>query len=75
MQKIKDFESFAAGYFCALGIARPSAKDVATHCIASRLFAAALSFYLLTNPRVITKESTAEKYQAVAENLQKLLEG
>lgn len=28
MQKIKDFETFAAGYFLGLGIKKPTAEDI-----------------------------------------------
>lgn len=69
MQKIKDFETFAAGFFIAKGVRRPQAKDITRHCIASRDFAAALSFYLFTNPLVLAKETLQEKYEAVAKNV------
>lgn len=74
MQKIKDFESFAAGYFSALGMKRVSADDIASHCIASRQFAAALSFYLFTNPYVLAKQGTLDKYKTVAKNIRKLIQ-
>lgn len=39
MQKIKDFESFAAGYFTALRIKHPTENDIRNYCIESRTFA------------------------------------
>lgn len=73
MQKIKDFESFAAGYFSALRIKQPTANDIRNYCIESRTFAAALSFYACNDPYVIVQQSSAAKFEAVAKNIRKLI--
>ena len=74
MRKIEDFETFAAGYFIGIGQKKPTGEDICKHCVESRDFAAALSFYLFTNPYVLIKETTEEKYEAVAKNIRTLLE-
>jgi len=50
MQKIKDFETFAAGYLIGLGIKKPAAEDICRLSVECRAFAAALSFYMFTDP-------------------------
>ena len=72
MQKIKDFESFAAGYFSALRIKHPTANDIRNYCIESRTFAAALSFYACNDPYVMAQQSSDAKFEAVAKNIRKL---
>ena len=73
MQKIKDFETFAAGYFLGYGLRTPTAEDIGRTCIECRSFAAALSFYMATDPRVIAQKKTIDKYHTVAQILRKLL--
>ena len=73
MRKIQNFEEFAAGYFTAIGVKRPTADDIYKHCIQSRPFAAALSFYMFTNTYVIAKETMQQKYEAVAKNIRQLI--
>ena len=70
MQKIKDFETFAAGYFLGLGIKKPTAEDICRLSVECRAFAAALSFYMFTDPYVLSKVRTPDKYEAVAKNIQ-----
>ena len=70
MQKIKDFETFAAGYFLGLGIKKPTAEDICRLSVDCRAFAAALSFYMFTDPYVLSKSTTKGKYEAVAKNIQ-----
>lgn len=41
MQKIKDFETFAAGYFLGLSIKKPTAEDICRLSVECRAFAAA----------------------------------
>ena len=69
MRKIKNFESFAAGYFLGLGIKKPTAED-----ICRLTFAAALSFYMFTDPYVLSKLRTPEKYEAVAKNIERFIQ-
>jgi len=71
MQKIKDFETFAAGYFLGLGIKKPTAEDICRLSVDCRAFAAALSF---TDPYVLSKVRTPDKYEAVAKNIQCFIE-
>lgn len=71
MQKIKDFETFAAGYFLGLGIKKPTAEDICRLSVECRAFAAALSFYMFTDPYVLSKLRTPEKYEAVAKNIER----
>lgn len=70
MRKIENFESFAAGYFLGLGIKKPTAEDICRLSVDCRAFAAALSFYMFTDPYVLSKVRTPEKYEAVAKNIQ-----
>lgn len=74
MQKIKDFETFAAGYFLGLGIKKPTAEDICRLSLDCRAFAAALSFYMFTAPYVLAKSTTKGKYEAVAKNIQCFIE-
>ena len=74
MQKIKDFETFAAGYFLGLGIKKPTAEDICRLSVECRAFAAALSFYMFTDPYVLSKVRTPDKYEAVAKNIQCFIE-
>lgn len=55
MRKIENFESFAAGYFLGLGIKKPTAEDICRLSVECRAFAAALSFYMFTDPYVLSK--------------------
>ena len=70
MRKIENFESFAAGYFLGLGIKKPTAEDICRLSVDCRAFAAALSFYMVTDPYVLPKVRTPDKYEAVAKNIQ-----
>ena len=70
MRKIENFESFAAGYFLGLGIKKPTAEDICRLSVECRAFAAALSFYMFTDPYVLSKVRTPDKYEAVAKNIQ-----
>lgn len=74
MQKIKDFETFAAGYLIGLGIKKPAAEDICRLSVECRAFAAALSFYMFTDPYVLSKLRTPEKYEAVAKNIERFIE-
>lgn len=74
MQKIKDFETFAAGYFLGLSIKKPTAEDICRLSVECRAFAAALSFYMFTDPYVLSKLRTPEKYEAVAKNIERFIE-
>ena len=74
MRKIEDFETFAAGYFLGLGIKKPTAEDICRLSVDCRAFAAALSFYMFTDPYVLMKGTTADKYEAVAKNVRAPLE-
>lgn len=74
MQKIKDFESFAAGYFSALRIKRPTGKDIRDFCLESRVFAAALLNYSCNDPYVMAQDGDDAKLEAVAKNIRKLLD-
>lgn len=74
MQKIKDFETFAAGYFLGLGIKKPTAEDICRLSVECRVFAAALRFYMFTDPYVLSKVRTPDKYEAVAKNIQCFIE-
>lgn len=74
MQKIKDFETFAAGYFLGLGIKKPTAEDICRLSVECRAFAAALSFYMFTDPYVLSKLRTPEKYEAVAKNIERFIQ-
>ena len=74
MRKIEDFEVFAAGFFIGIGQRKPTAEDITRHSVENRDFAAALSFYMFTNPYVLVKQTTSEKYEAVAKNVRALLE-
>ena len=74
MQKIKDFETFAAGYFLGLSIKKPTAEDICRLSVECRAFAAALSFYMVTDPYVLSKLRTPEKYEAVAKNIERFIQ-
>ena len=74
MRKIEDFESFAAGFFIGIGQKKPTAEDITRHSVENRYFAAALSFYMFTHPYGLVKQTTSEKYEAVAKNIRALLE-
>lgn len=74
MRKIKNFESFAAGYFLRLGIKKPTAEDICRLSVECRAFAAALSFYMFTDPYVLSKLRTPEKYEAVAKNIERFIQ-
>lgn len=74
MRKIENFESFAAGYFLGLGIKKPTTEDICRLSVDCRAFAAALSFYMVTDPYVLSKLRTPEKYEAVAKNIQCFIE-
>ena len=73
MRKIENFETFAAGYFLGLGIKKPTAEDIGLTCIECRSFAAALSFFMATDPRVIAQKKTIDKYHTVAMILRELI--
>ena len=73
MQKIKDFETFAAGDFLGYGLRKPTAEDIGLTCIECRSFAAALSFFMATDPRVIAQKKTIDKYHTVAMILRELI--
>ena len=70
----KDFETFAAGYFLGLGIKKPTAEDICRLSVDCRAFAAALSFYMFTDPYVLSKVRTPDKYEAVAKNIRCFIE-
>lgn len=74
MRKIENFESFAAGYFLGLGIKKPTAEDIGRLSVDCRAFAAALSFYMFTDPYVLSKLRTPEKYEAVAKNIERFIQ-
>lgn len=74
MQTIKDFESFAAGFFLGTGQKKPTAEDIARHCVELKSFAAALSFYMSTNIDVLAQRTTKGKYEQVAKNIRSLIE-
>ena len=74
MRKIENFESFAAGYFLGLGIKKPTAEDICRLSVECRAFAAALSFYMFTDPYVLSKLRTPEKYEAVAKNIERFIQ-
>ena len=73
MRKIEVFETFAAGYFLGLGIKKPTAEDICRLSVECRAFAA-LSFYMFTDPYVLSKLRTPDKYEAVAKNIQCFIE-
>lgn len=70
MRKIENFESFAAGYFLGLGIKKPTAEDICRLSVECRAFAAAL----ITDPYVLSKLRTPEKYEAVAKNIERFIQ-
>lgn len=74
MQKIKDFESFAAGYFIGRGKQVPTGEDVAEACTWLPSFAAALAFYMANDTRVMAKKTFVEKYEQVASNIRALMD-
>ena len=74
MQKIKDFETFAAGYFLGLGIKKPTAEDICRLSVECRAFAAALSFSPLTDPSVLSNVRTPDKSEAVAKTSRRFIE-
>ena len=74
MRKIENFESFATGYFLGLGIKKPTAEDICRLSVDCRAFAAALSFYMFTDPYVLSKLRTPEKYEAVAKNIERFIQ-
>ena len=54
------------GLFYCLNIA----EDICRLSVECRAFAAALSFYMFTDPYVLSKVRTPDKYEAVAKNIQ-----
>lgn len=52
----------------------PTAEDICRLSVECRAFAAALSFYMFTDPYVLSKVRTPDKYEAVAKNIRGFIE-
>ena len=70
---VKDTFLAATGYFLGYGLRKPTAEDIGLTCIECRSFAAALSFFMATDPRVIAQKKTIDKYHTVAMILRELI--
>ena len=64
-----DFDARLAHYLRSIGRETCSEADVHEFALVSIKNAAALSFYMFTNPYVLMKGTTADKYEAVAKNV------
>ena len=52
----------------------PTAEDICRLSVECRAFAAALSFYMFSDPYVLSKLRTPEKYEAVAKNIERFIQ-
>lgn len=69
-----DFDARLAHYLRSTGRETCSEADVHEYALLSIANAAALAFYMFTNPYVLMKGTTADKYEAVAKNVRAPLE-